>query len=111
MIEQIKPFIPYILTYTPPIIMWIFTVYKMTKELPEVIRKLDELTETSSKNDRAILWALITYKGKQIKKQGHCDLSSMECVEELYKRYKEVGGNHGVDILVKEIRAICERSE
>ncbi len=69
---------------------------------------IKELKENKKSND-AMQTAMLSLIRSQIvgkceiyKKQGFLPEYARYCLEELYKQYKALGGNHGIEILVEE---------
>ena len=91
----------------PAIAIWI----KDRNKIPHIIEQINELKQITIENDIAILWSQITDKSRKVIEKNHCDIETMECIDQLFKRYKAIGGNHGVEAMVKQVKAICERSE
>lgn len=50
----------------------------------------------------AIIRSQIVSKCEKYQKQGFLPEYARYCLEDLYKQYKQLGGNHGIDILVDE---------
>lgn len=90
----------------PAVAIWI----KDKNKIPHIIEQLSELKQITIDNDIAILWSQLTSKCKKIIEANYCDLQTMECIEQLFARYQEIGGNHGVEIMVKQARSICKKT-
>lgn len=90
----------------PAIAIWI----KDRNKIPHIIEQINELKQITIKNDIAILWSQLTSKCKKIIEANYCDVQTMECIDQLFKRYKAIGGNHGVEAMVKQARAICKKT-
>ena len=84
---------------------------KLNKKIDNNNREIKDLKKITVENDIAILWSQITGKSRKVIEKNHCDIETMECIDQLFKRYKAIGGNHGVEAIVKQVKAICERSE
>lgn len=50
----------------------------------------------------AIIRSQIVSKCEKYKKDGFLPEYARYCLEDLYKQYKALGGNHGIEILVEE---------
>ena len=48
----------------------------------------------------AIIRSQIVSKCEKYQKEGYLPEYARYCLEDLYKQYKQLGGNHGIDILV-----------
>lgn len=90
-------------------IKWLIRADKHIAEIPLIKKEVKDMNNTMIKNDLSILWSQLTSKCNKIIEQQYCDIATMECVEQLYARYKELGGNHGMAVMVKQVRAICKK--
>lgn len=87
--EIIKWGIPFLLT---GIITWII------KELKE-----NKQNNSAMKSGMiAIIRSQLVSKCEKYQKEGFLPEYARYCLEDLYKQYKQLGGNHGIDILVDE---------
>lgn len=50
----------------------------------------------------AIIRSQIVSKCEKYQKEEYLPEYARYCLEDLYKQYKQLGGNHGIDILVEE---------
>lgn len=98
---------------------WFKSVKKTIEELPThmnttnediktIKKEVKSMNDVMIKNDLAILWSQLTAKCQDVINNEYCDLDTMECIEQLFQRYKELGGNHGMEVLVKKARKYCK---
>lgn len=71
-------------------------------KLNEKIEKLVEDNELLKNSNLSLIRSQIVSKCERYQKQGYMSEYARFCLEELYKNYKRLGGNHGIEILVNK---------
>lgn len=77
---------------------------KQTKKLNnnEQIQKLIDDNELLKKSNLSLIRSQIVSKCENYLKLGYLPEYARYCLEELYKYYQKLGGNHGIEILVNK---------
>ena len=60
---------------------------------------------------KALIQYSITRAYEDYRHQGYISTIAKRCLQDLYKQYKEAGGNHFIDTLMKEIDSLPMASE
>jgi hypothetical protein len=66
-----------------------------------IVRALRD-TKALKRGMLAIIRSQIVSKCEKYRKEEYLPEYARYCLEDLYKQYKQLGGNHGIDILVEE---------
>lgn len=122
----IKWLVPFVLASTVSLVVfvikWLRDLNKTLENIPKQIetvqkglatnnKKISDLSKLTVENDLAMLWSQLTGKCQDVIKKGYCDIPTIECINQLFARYQKIGGNHGVEALVKQARSVCEKKE
>lgn len=83
----------------------------LNTRLASIDEKLDKMYKGSKETDLAILWGLLNDKTTAVLKEGVCDLDTLYYVENIYEKYKQLGGNHGMELNIKKVRGLCKKTE
>lgn len=122
----IKWLIPFLLGLIPTTVVflgkWFKHTDKLIKTIPDALTTLNDKIDDNNKaikdletltieNDISMLWSQLTSKCKKVIDNNYCDVQTMECINQLFDRYHKIGGNHGVEAMVKQAQAICKKGE
>lgn len=81
----------------------------LEKKLNSITSKLDRMYKCSNETDLAILWGLLNDKINYVLTKKFCDKDTLYYIENMFVRYKKLGGNHGMALQVQKVRDLCNK--
>jgi len=89
-------------------ILGLITIFgkKFLAKIDNIDKKVDSLNTTVKDNDLAILWSQLKSKTDAILEKGFCTMDDKYCLEALFKCYKKMDGNHGMEATVSMCLAL-----
>ena len=87
----------------PTVLAGVFgLVAKLYKKNKQLIEQISADNQNLKASIRSLLSSQIVGKCEQWLEVGYLPSHVRSCLSELYKEYKNLGGNHGVDSLVEQ---------
>ena len=83
----------------------------LENKLNSITNKLDRMYKCSNETDLAILWGLLNDKINYVLTKELCDKDTLYYIENMFTRYKKLGGNHGMQLQVQKVRDLCNKEE
>lgn len=85
------------------------SIDSVAKKVSALDKTLDKHMKETLRTDVALMWSQLESKCNNVLREGYCDVGTRVCIEQLYERYKAIGGNHGMNVKVKKALDLCNK--